>query len=155
MSGNQAEPVVASSSGDTREQTEVESEAPRSILKRNDKTPPTTPSTRKGRRGAMRVTIEPEEPAEDEGRETSSRRGRKGVKITKESENQEVDIPKGAAATTGRKRGRQTGKEKHVEEVEETPVRKSRRGQRGKAVQAEASSVSETPLKTVSLDDIH
>lgn len=150
---DQSESVVASSSAGATEQMDGRSETPEG----KEKMPLTKPSTRRGRRGAMRVTIEPEEPQEEEERETSTRKGRKGViTLTNEPEDQGENVAK-ETSTAGRKRGRQTAKTKSVtaeEEEEETPVTKSRRGRRGKAVQAETTSVSETPLKTVSLVNI-
>ena len=124
---------------------------PSSIFNRNGKNPRVTVSSRKGRRGAMRVTIDPGTPDEDEGKETSSASsGQKGVKETNGSENQDKETSKVPASISGRKRGKQAGKGKLDEEVEETPVRKSRRGQKGKAAQMEAASLSETPLEPVS-----
>ena len=145
---DQSESEVVSSSAAATEQMD----GVREILERKGKTPQNKSLTRKGRRGAMRVTIEPEEPQEEEV--TSTRRGRKGVTVvSKEPEDQEEHITKETSAA-GRKRGRQTVKAKSVEEEEETPATKSRRGRRGKAVQTVTTSVSETPLKTVSLVDI-
>ena len=124
---------------------------PGSIFNRNGKNPRVTVSSRKGRRGAMRVTIDPGTPGEDEGKETSSvSSGQKGAKETNGSDNQDKETSKVPASTSGRKRGKQAGKGKPDEEVEETPVRKSRRGQKGKAAQMEAASLSETPLEPVS-----
>ena len=124
---------------------------PGSILNRNDKNPRAIVSSRKGRRGAMRVTIDPGTPDEDEGKETSSvSSGQKGAKETNGSDNQDKETSKVPASTSGRKRGKQAGKGKPDEEVEETPVRKSRRGQKGKAAQMETASLSETPLEPVS-----
>ncbi|KAL9980282.1 hypothetical protein ACROYT_G008844 [Oculina patagonica] len=143
---DQSESVVESSSAGITEQMDETSEAPEG----KDKMPLTKPATRRGRRGAMRVTIEPEEPQEEEERETSTRKGRRGVMtVTNETEDQEENVAKETSAA-GRKRGRQTAKTTSVaaEEEEETPVTKSRRGWRGKAVQSETTSVSETPLKT-------
>ena len=145
--GNQAESVVTSSSVGTTEQTEVENDMPEGILRRNDKL-----EGRKGRRGAMRVTIEPEEPEEEETSENATREGGKGVMmVADQAEDQEVDIQKGTSVV-GRKRGRQTTKTTSVveEKDKETPVTKLRRGRKGKRLQAETTSVSETPLKTVS-----
>lgn len=118
---------------------------PGSILNRNDKNPRAIVSSRKGRRGAMRVTIDPGTPDEDEGKETLSVSSeQKGVKEINGSENQDKETSKVPASTSGRKRG------KLGEEVEETPVRKSRRGQKGKAAQMEPTFLSETPLEPVS-----
>ena len=66
------------------------------------------------------------------------------------SDNQDKETSKVPASTSGRKRGKQAGKGKLDEEVEETPVRKSRRGQKGKAAQMDATFLSETPLEPVS-----
>ena len=124
---------------------------PGSIFNRNGKNPRVTVSSRKGRRGAMRVTIDPGTPDEDEGKETSSvSSGQKGAKETNGSENQDKETSKVPASTSGRKRGKQAGKGKLDEEVEETPVRKSRRGQKGKAAQMDATFLSETRLEPVS-----
>ena len=124
---------------------------PGSILNRNDKNPRATVSSRKGRRGAMRVTIDPGTPDEDEGKETlSASSGQKGAKETNGSDNQDKETSKVPASTSGRKRGKQAGKGKLDEEVEETPVRKSRRGQKGKAAQMDTTFLSETPLEPVS-----
>ena len=144
---NQTESVVASSSVGATEQTEVENDTPEGILKKSAKT-----ATRKGRRGAMRVTIEPEEPEEEETSENATRGEQKEVSmVADETENQEVDIHKGTSAV-GRKRGRQTTKTTSVSEEEnkETPATKLKRGRKGSRLQAETTSVSETPLKTVS-----
>lgn len=124
---------------------------PGSILNRNYKNPRAIVSSRKGRRGAMRVTIDPGTPDEVEGKETSSvSSGEKGAKETNGSENQDKETSKVPASTSGRKRGKQAGKGKLDEEVEETPVRKSRRGQKGKAAQMDATFLSEMPLEPVS-----
>ena len=89
--GNQTESVVASSS--TTEQIEEASDVPEGILKRKDKT-----AAGKGRRGAMRVTIEAEEPEEEETSENLTRlRGQKGVMMV--TEDREEDIKKGTSTT--------------------------------------------------------
>ena len=125
--------------------------SPGSIFNRNGKNPRVTVSSRKGRRGAMRVTIDPGTPDEFEGKETlSASSGQRGAKETNGSENQDKETSKVPASTSGRKRGKQAGKGKLDEEVEETPVRKSRRGQKGKAAQMDATFLSETPLEPVS-----
>lgn len=144
--GNQTESVVASSSVVATEQTEVENDMPEGIPKRSAKT-----AARKGRRGAMRVTIEPEEIEEEETSENATSGRRKGVgMVADETEDHEVDIHK-ATSAVGRKRGRQTTKTSVLdEEDKETPSTKLRRGRKGNQLQAETSSVSETPLKTVS-----
>lgn len=144
--GNQTESVVASSSVVAREQTEVENDIAEGIPKRSAKT-----AARKGRRGAMRVTIEPEEIEEEETSENATSGRRKGVgMVADETEDHEVDIHK-ATSAVGRKRGRQTTKTSVLdEEDKETPSTKLRRGRKGNQLQAETSSVSETPLKTVS-----
>lgn len=145
--GNQTESVVASSSVVATEQTEVENDISEGIPKRSAKT-----AARKGRRGAMRVTIEPEEIEEEETSENATSGKRKGVgMVADETEVHEVDIHK-ATSAVGRKRGRQTTKARSVldEEDKETPSTKLRRGRKGNQLQAETSSVSETPLKTVS-----
>ena len=137
---------MASSSVVTTEQIEEASDTSEGILKRNNKI-----ATRKGRRGAMSVTIEPEEPEGEATSENSTRRGRRGVMmVTNETDDQEEDIPKGTP-TAGRKRGRQTTKTTGalLEEDKEMPVTKSRRGRKGNQLQADTTSVSETPLKTV------
>ena len=144
--GNQSEAVVGSSSVGATEQAEVENDMPEGIFKRSAKT-----AARKGRRGAMRVTIEPEEPVEEETSENATVEGHRGVAmVADETEDQGVDIHKSTSAV-GRKRGRQTTKTRSVsEEDKETPVTKLRRGRKGNRLQAESMSVSETPLKTVS-----
>lgn len=144
--GNQTESVVASSSVVATEQTEVENDMPEGIPKRSAKT-----AARKGRRGAMRVTIEPEEIEEEETSENATSGRRKGVgMVADETEDHEVDIHK-ATSAVGRKRGRQTTKTSVLdEEDKETPSTKLRRERKGNQLQAETSSVSETPLKTVS-----
>ena len=152
----QSESAVASSSAGITELVDEARETP----EENDKTQVTKPSARKGRRGAMRVTIEPEKPEEEDARETSTRRGRKAeMVVTDKGEDQAENAAKETSASTstaGRKRGRQTAKTTVVEEAEEgeAPTTKSRRGRRGKAIQAETTSVSETPLKTVSFQSM-
>lgn len=133
---------MASSSVGTTEHIEKASDTPEGISKKNNTT------VRKGRRGMMRVTIEPEELEEEETSENSTRRGGKGVVETNETE--EEDIQKTTSAA-GRKRGRQAARTSVLEEEDkEMPVTKSRRGRKGNQLQAETTSVSETPLKTVS-----
>lgn len=141
---NYAVSVVEISNNDKREETKVES-TPGSILNRNGKNSRVTLSSRKGRRGAMRVTIDSGMPDEDEGKETLSRGGQSGTKETNASESQDKETSK-VPASTGRKRRRQAGKGKFIEEMEGTPIRKSRRGQKGKGAQMEATFLSETPL---------
>jgi len=105
-----------------------------------------TVSSRKGRRGAMRVTIEPEE--DETSKNLTNREGKRDVMETNETE--EEDIQKTTPAA-GRKRGRQATRKSIVEEEDkEMPVTKSRRGRKGSQLQAETTSVSETPLRTVS-----
>ena len=142
--------VVEITNTDKRVENNVES-TPGSILNRNGKNPQATVSSRKGRRGAIRVTIDPGTPDEVEGKETlSASSGQKGAKETNGSKNQDKETSKMPVSTSGRKRGRQAGKGKPDEEVEETPVRKLRRGQKGKAAQMEPTFLSETPLEPVS-----
>ncbi|XP_022793065.1 mediator of DNA damage checkpoint protein 1-like isoform X2 [Stylophora pistillata] len=140
---NYAVSVVEISNNDKREETKVES-TPGSILNRNGKNSRVTLSSRKGRRGAMRVTIDSGMPDEDEGKETLSRGGQSGTKETNASESQDKETSK-VPASTGRKRRRQAGKGKFIEEMEGTTIRKSRRGQKGKGAQMEATFLPETP----------
>jgi len=135
---------MASSSVGTTEQREEASDMPEGILKKNGTTP-----SRKGRRGAMRVTIEPEESEEEETSENlTSREGKRGVMETNETG--EEDIQKTTSAAK-RKRGKQATRTSVLEEEDKgMPVTKSRRGRKGNQLQAETTSVSETPLKTVS-----
>lgn len=138
---------MASSNVGTTEQIEEASDMPEGMLRKNNKT-----AARKGRRGAMRVTIEPEEPGEEETGENLTRRGQKGVVIvTNETQEKEDNIQK-ETSTAGRKRGRQTMKTASalVEEEKEMSVTKSRRGRKANQLQADTTSVSETPPKTVS-----
>ncbi|KAJ7387507.1 Mediator of DNA damage checkpoint protein 1 [Desmophyllum pertusum] len=124
------------------------------------------PSRSRSKRGRKKPVIEESQEEasqqlEKGGHQTESvvaRRGRrKGGTVTNEPEDEDKDTTK-RTSTVGRKRGRQTGKttsvaeekeeEEKEEEEKEAPVTKSRRGRRGKAAQAETTSVSETPLKT-------
>jgi len=132
---------MAGSSVGTTEQIEEASDTPEGTLKKSG-----TVSSRKGRRGAMRVTIEPEE--DETSKNLTNREGKRDVMEPNEIE--EEDIQK-TTPGAGRKRGRQATRKSVVEdEDKEMPVTKSRRGRKGSQLQAETTSVSETPLKTVS-----
>ena len=79
---SQVKNAVIDSTSDTTKQV------PATCKGLEDETPTTTAASRKGRRGAMRVTIEADEPEEEDiSQESSTKRGSRGKKAVQEESN--------------------------------------------------------------------